>query len=49
MAEAVIGFEALVTAEAGHRVGLSAGAQVVHVAAGKLGSLGGSAAGGVGG
>ena len=33
---AVIGYEALVTAEAGHRVGLSAGARVVHVAAGRL-------------
>jgi uncharacterized protein (TIGR01319 family) len=33
---AVIGYEALVTAEAGHRVGLSAGAQVVHVTAGRL-------------
>ena len=33
---AVVGYEALVTAEAGHRVGLSAGAQVVHVAAGSL-------------
>jgi uncharacterized protein (TIGR01319 family) len=33
---AVIGYEPLVTAEAGHRVGLSAGAQVVHVAAGRL-------------
>jgi uncharacterized protein (TIGR01319 family) len=33
---AVIGYERLVTAEAGHRVGLSAGAQVVHVAAGPL-------------
>ncbi|HEY1487754.1 MAG TPA: glutamate mutase L [Micromonosporaceae bacterium] len=33
---AVVGYEALVTAEAGHRVGLSAGARVVHVAAGKL-------------
>jgi uncharacterized protein (TIGR01319 family) len=33
---AVVGYEALVTAEAGHRVGLSAGAQVVHVAAGEL-------------
>jgi uncharacterized protein (TIGR01319 family) len=33
---AVIGYEALVTAEAGHRVGLSAGAQVVHVTAGPL-------------
>lgn len=36
---AVIGYERLVTAEAGHRVGLSAGAKVVHVAAGKLSSL----------
>ena len=33
---AVIGYEALVSAEAGHRVGLSAGAQVVHVAAGAM-------------
>jgi uncharacterized protein (TIGR01319 family) len=33
---AVLGYEALVTAEAGHRVGLSAGAQVVHVTAGPL-------------
>ena len=33
---AVIGYEELVTAEAGHRAGLSAGAQVVHVAAGLL-------------
>jgi uncharacterized protein (TIGR01319 family) len=33
---AVVGYEALVTAEAGHRVGLSAGARVVHVAAGRL-------------
>ncbi|BEL02837.1 methylaspartate mutase accessory protein GlmL [Actinoplanes sichuanensis] len=33
---AVIGYEQLVTAEAGHRVGLSAGAQVVHVAAGPM-------------
>jgi uncharacterized protein (TIGR01319 family) len=33
---AVVGYEALVTAEAGHRAGLSAGAQVVHVAAGPL-------------
>lgn len=33
---AVVGYEALVTAEAGHRVGLSAGAQVVHVGAGTL-------------
>jgi len=35
---AVVGYESLVTAEAGHRVGLSAGAQVVHVAAGPLDS-----------
>ncbi|MEH1165015.1 glutamate mutase L [Micromonospora sp. CPCC 205539] len=34
---AVVGFEALVTAQAGRRVGLSAGAHVVHVAAGRLG------------
>ncbi|MCW6008973.1 glutamate mutase L [Micromonospora sp. CPCC 205371] len=33
---AVIGYEELVTAEAGQRVGLSAGARVVHVAAGRL-------------
>ncbi len=33
---AVVGYEQLVTAEAGHRVGLSAGARVVHVAAGLL-------------
>ncbi len=33
---AVVGYERLVTAEAGHRVGLSAGAKVVHVAAGPL-------------
>ncbi|WP_127500828.1 glutamate mutase L [Actinoplanes solisilvae] len=33
---AVVGYEELVTAEAGHRVGLSAGARVVHVAAGPL-------------
>jgi uncharacterized protein (TIGR01319 family) len=33
---AVVGYEELVTAEAGHRVGLSAGARVVHVAAGRL-------------
>jgi uncharacterized protein (TIGR01319 family) len=33
---AVVGYQALITAEAGHRVGLSAGAQVVHVAAGPL-------------
>ena len=34
---AVVGYERLVTAEAGHRVGLSAGARVVHVAAGPMG------------
>jgi uncharacterized protein (TIGR01319 family) len=34
---AVVGYERVVTAEAGHRVGLSAGAKVVHVAAGELG------------
>ncbi|MEW1954816.1 glutamate mutase L [Terrabacter sp. NPDC080008] len=33
---AVVGYERTVTAEAGHRVGLSAGAKVVHVAAGRL-------------
>lgn len=33
---AVVGYERQVTAEAGHRVGLSAGAKVVHVAAGTL-------------
>ncbi|MGH3656251.1 MAG: glutamate mutase L [Micromonosporaceae bacterium] len=33
---AVVGYEPLVTAEAGHRVGLSAGAVVVHVATGRL-------------
>ncbi|KRE62058.1 glutamate mutase L [Nostocoides sp. Soil756] len=33
---AVVGFEREVTAEAGHRVGLSAGARVVHVAAGPM-------------
>ena len=38
---AVVGYEALVTAEAGHRVGLSAGARVVHVAAGPLDGAGG--------
>jgi uncharacterized protein (TIGR01319 family) len=37
---AVVGYESLVTAEAGHRVGLSAGAQVVHVAAGPLDGVG---------
>ncbi|MEV1110330.1 glutamate mutase L [Micromonospora sp. NPDC049751] len=33
---AVIGYEALVTAQAGRRVGLSAGAHVVHTGAGRL-------------
>ena len=33
---AVVGYERQVTAEAAHRVGLSAGARVVHVAAGPL-------------
>ena len=33
---AVVGYERLVTAEAGRRVGLSAGAKVVHVAAGPM-------------
>jgi hypothetical protein len=37
---AVVGYEALVTAQAGHRVGLSAGARVVHVAAGPLDGAG---------
>ncbi|NUT36978.1 MAG: glutamate mutase [Hamadaea sp.] len=37
---AVVGYEALVTAQAGHRVGLSAGAKVVHVAAGPLDQTG---------
>jgi uncharacterized protein (TIGR01319 family) len=32
----VVGYERTVTAQAGHRVGLSAGAKVVHVAAGEL-------------
>ncbi|MCX4391142.1 glutamate mutase L [Micromonospora peucetia] len=35
---AVVGYEQLVTAQAGRRVGLSAGANVVHVAAGRLGA-----------
>jgi uncharacterized protein (TIGR01319 family) len=34
---AVVGYERVVTAEAGHRVGLSAGARIVHVAAGPMG------------
>ena len=33
---AVVGYERTVTSQAGHRVGLSAGAKVVHVAAGEL-------------
>lgn len=33
---AVVGYERVVTAEAGHRVGLSAGARVTHVASGSL-------------
>ncbi len=33
---AVVGYERAVTAEAGHRVGLSAGAKVVHVASGRM-------------
>ena len=33
---AVVGYERSVTAEAGHRVGLTAGAKVVHVAAGPM-------------
>ena len=33
---AVVGYERAITAEAGYRVGLSAGARVVHVAAGML-------------
>ena len=37
---AVVGYERSVTAEAGHRVGLSAGGKVVHVAAGALTSAG---------
>lgn len=36
---AVVGYERQVTAEAGHRVGLSAGAKVVHVAHGTLRSV----------
>lgn len=33
---AVVGYERMVTAQAGHRVGLSAGSKVVHVATGEL-------------
>lgn len=37
---AVVGYERVISAEAGHRVALSAGARVVHVAAGPLGDAG---------
>ena len=37
---AVVGYERLVTAQAGQRVGLSAGGRVVHVAAGPLDAAG---------
>jgi uncharacterized protein (TIGR01319 family) len=37
---AVVGYERLVTAEAGRRVGLSAGARVVHTATGRLDQAG---------
>ncbi len=37
---AVVGYEREVTAEAGHRVGLSAGARVEHVASGRLDGAG---------
>jgi uncharacterized protein (TIGR01319 family) len=37
---AVVGYEALVSAEAAHRVATSAGARVVHVAAGRLDGAG---------
>ncbi|HSK57360.1 MAG TPA: glutamate mutase L [Jiangellales bacterium] len=40
---AVVGYERAVTAEAGHRVGLSAGSRVVHVSAGPLDGAGVSA------
>jgi uncharacterized protein (TIGR01319 family) len=33
---AVVGYEELISAEAGHRAALGAGARVVHVAAGRL-------------
>ncbi|GAA2472898.1 glutamate mutase L [Terrabacter carboxydivorans] len=39
---AVVGYERTVTAQAGHRVGLSAGAKVVRVAAGELTTAGGA-------
>ncbi|MGX7673162.1 glutamate mutase L [Plantactinospora sp. DSM 117369] len=37
---AVLGYEELITARAGHQVGLSAGARVVHVGAGRLDGAG---------
>jgi uncharacterized protein (TIGR01319 family) len=37
---AVVGYEQLISAEAGHRAALSAGARVVHVAAGRLDGAG---------
>jgi uncharacterized protein (TIGR01319 family) len=37
---AVVGYERAVTAEAGHRVGLSAGARIVHVSSGELTAAG---------
>jgi uncharacterized protein (TIGR01319 family) len=37
---AVVGYERAVTAEAGHRVGLSAGAKIVHVSSGLLTGVG---------
>jgi uncharacterized protein (TIGR01319 family) len=37
---AVVGYEELISAEAGHRAALSAGARVVHVAAGRLDTAG---------
>ena len=37
---AVVGYEELISAEAGHRAALSAGARVVHVAAGRLTAAG---------
>ncbi|GHE11486.1 glutamate mutase L [Klenkia taihuensis] len=37
---AVVGYEQLISAEAGHRAALSAGARVVHVAAGRLDAAG---------
>jgi uncharacterized protein (TIGR01319 family) len=37
---AVVGYERAVTAEAGHRVGLSAGAKIVHIASGPMTTAG---------